>query len=125
MADLKTLVDRINRLLDEKAGIGGDIADLYQEAKSAGYVPKVLRKVIARMRADQSKLAEEDTLQGLYEDEIDGKTRRAVEMAAEGASAREIERETGIDQATVARSVSLKKKRETPAHDPATGEVAA
>jgi uncharacterized protein (UPF0335 family) len=113
MTDLKSLADRINRLLDEKAGIGADIGDIYQEAKSAGYVPKVLRKVIALTRMDQSKRAEEETLQGLYEAELDGPTRKAVELAAQGATSREIEQATGIDHATVARSVALKRKHAT------------
>jgi len=47
---LKSFFDRINRLMDEKAAISGDIADVFQEVKSAGYVPKVLRTVIRRAR---------------------------------------------------------------------------
>lgn len=126
MSDLKSIAERINRLLDDKAALGGDIGDLYQEAKSAGFVPKVLRKVISRARMDQNKLAEEETLQGLYEAELDGPTRKAVEMAAQGATSREIEQATGFDHATVARSVALKKSRatksETPGADPASEE---
>lgn len=110
---LKSFFDRINRLMDEKAALTGDIADVFQEVKSAGYVPKVLRTVIRRARADQSKLAEEDAIQELYEGALSGRERKAVEMAAAGATARDIEAATGIDQATVARSVSLKRKRET------------
>lgn len=118
---LKSLFDRINRLLDEKAALTADIADVFQEVKSAGYIPKVLRTVIRRARADQSKLAEEDAIQELYESALTGRQRKAVEMAASGATAREIEQETGMDQATVARSVSLKRKRETKSnHNAAT-----
>ena len=36
---LKSLADRIERLMDERDGIQGDIRDIYAEAKSAGYVP--------------------------------------------------------------------------------------
>lgn len=111
---LKSLADRIEKLMDERDGIQGDIRDVYAEAKSAGYVPKVLRKAITRKRMDPSKRDEEDTILDLYEDALSPKMRRAVEMARSGASARQIERETGIDQATVARSVSLNKKSETP-----------
>lgn len=112
-AKLKSLAERIERLMDEKDGIGADIRDIYTEAKSAGYVPKVLRKAITRKRMDPSKRNEEDAILELYEGALDGKTRRAVSMAAQGATARQIEAETGIDQATVARAVSLKKRRET------------
>lgn len=110
---LKSLADRIETLMDERDGIQSDIRDIYTEAKSAGYVPKVLRKAITRKRMDPDKRSEEDTILDLYEGALSPKMRRAVEMARSGASAREIETETGIDQATVARSVSLNKKAET------------
>jgi uncharacterized protein (UPF0335 family) len=123
-ARLKSLVERIERLMDERDGLGEDIRDVFTEVKSAGYVPKVLRKVIVRRRMDPSKRAEEDSWQEMYESALDGPTRKALTMAASGATARQIEAETGIDQATVARSVSLKKRRETePPHDPKTGEI--
>lgn len=124
MADnrLKSLAERIERLMDERDGIQGDIRDIYAEAKSAGYVPKVLRKAITRKRMDPSKRDEEDTILDLYEGALSGPMRKAVAMAAEGASARAIEEATGIDQATVARSVSLNKKSETDDTPLCTGE---
>ena len=110
---LKSLADRIERLMDERDGIQSDIRDIYTEAKSAGYVPKVLRKAITRKRMDPDKRSEEDTILDLYEDALSPSMRRAVAMAAKGATSREIETETGIDHATVARSVALNKKSET------------
>lgn len=110
---LKSLAERIERLMDERDGIQSDIRDIYAEAKSAGYVPKVLRKAITRKRMAPDKRDEEDTILDLYEDALSPSMRKAVEMAARNASAREIEAATGIDQATVARSVSLNKKSET------------
>lgn len=110
---LKSLAERIERLMDERDGIQADIRDIYTEAKSNGYVPKVLRKAITRKRMDPSKRDEEDTILELYEGALSGKMRRAVQMAARGATAREIEEETGIDHATVARSVALNKKSAT------------
>lgn len=122
---LKSLFDRINRLLDDKAALTADIGDVFQEVKSAGYIPKVLRTVIRRARADQSKLAEEDAIQELYEGALTGRQRKAVEMAASGATAREIEQATGMKRSVVSRSVPLEKSRGTkPAqHDPETGEI--
>lgn len=112
-AQLKSLAERIERLMDERDGIQSDIRDIYTEAKSAGYVPKVLRKAITRKRMDPSKRDEEDAVLELYEGALSGPQRRAVAMAAQGASSREIEQETGLDHATVARSVALNKKSET------------
>ena len=111
---LKSLADRIETLMDERDGIQSDIRDIYTEAKSAGYVPKVLRKAITRKRMDPDKRSEEDTILDLYEDALSPSMRRAVQMAKAGATSREIETETGIDHVTVTRSVSLNKKSETP-----------
>jgi hypothetical protein len=62
---------------------------------------------------DPDKRSEEDTILDLYEDALTPSMRRAVQMAKSGATSREIETETGIDHATVARSVALNKKSET------------
>lgn len=47
---LRLLVERIERLEDEKKGIGDDINDVYQEVKSVGYDVKVTRQII-KLRA--------------------------------------------------------------------------
>jgi uncharacterized protein (UPF0335 family) len=114
-AKLKSLAERINRLLDEKQGIGADIADIFLEAKSAGYVPKVLRKAIARQRMEPAKRQEEDSILELYEAALDGPTRKALDMAAHGATARQIESATGISRSAVSRSVPLQNDGGTTA----------
>lgn len=111
---LKSLADRINRLLDERDAIKADVADIYQEAKSAGYVPKILRKVIARARMDADKRREEDELLEMYEAAMDGPTRMAVELARAGKTAREIEEATGIDHSVVAQDIALHGKPGRP-----------
>ena len=55
---LKSITERINHLEDEKKTIAGDIAEIYAEAKSAGYNPKALRVIIRKQRADAKKAAE-------------------------------------------------------------------
>lgn len=51
---LRLLIERIERLEEEKKGIGDDIKDVYSEAKSAGFDTKILRAVIRlrKMRPD-------------------------------------------------------------------------
>lgn len=44
---LRLLIERIERLEEEKKGIADDVRDVYLEAKSQGYDPKIMRKVIA------------------------------------------------------------------------------
>lgn len=47
---LRLLIERIERLNEEKKGIGDDIRDVYSEAKAHGYDTKIIRAVI-RLRA--------------------------------------------------------------------------
>ena len=63
---LRLLIERIERLEEEKKGIADDIKDVYSEAKAVGYDPKILRTVIRlrRMRADER--AQQDALIDTY-----------------------------------------------------------
>lgn len=132
-ARLKSIADRINRLMDERDGIASDIRDLYAEAKSDGYIPKALRKAIARMRMDADKLAEEDDLLELYEAAL-GRVGKAMAAVRAGATLDEAAKANGIDRATLARARAVAKQREnataakadenaTPPHDAETGEL--
>lgn len=57
-AQLKAIVDRINRLEDDKKAIGDDIRDIYAEAKNNGYNPAALRVIIRKQRQEAKKAAE-------------------------------------------------------------------
>lgn len=54
---LRLLIERIERLEEEKKGIADDIKDVYQEAKAVGYDAKIIRKVIQlrAMRPDDRR----------------------------------------------------------------------
>jgi uncharacterized protein (UPF0335 family) len=54
---LRLLIERIERLTEEKRGLMDDIKDVYLEAKSAGYDPKAMRQVvrIRKMKPDDRK----------------------------------------------------------------------
>jgi uncharacterized protein (UPF0335 family) len=54
---LRLLIERIERLEEEKKGIGDDIKDVYNEAKMTGYDSKILRAVIRlrKMKPDDRK----------------------------------------------------------------------
>jgi uncharacterized protein (UPF0335 family) len=69
---LRSIVERVERLEEEKKALAGDIRDIFQEAKSAGFDVKVLRKVLSLRKLDQAALQEQDTLLDLY--------RRALEV---------------------------------------------
>lgn len=63
---LRSLVDRIERLNEEKAAIASDIKDIYAEAKSAGFDPKVLRLVIRLRKLEPAEVEEQETLSQVY-----------------------------------------------------------
>jgi uncharacterized protein (UPF0335 family) len=52
---LKSILERINRLEDDKAAISTDIREVYLEAKGNGYNPKALRVVVRKQREDAEK----------------------------------------------------------------------
>jgi uncharacterized protein (UPF0335 family) len=63
---LKSLVERIEKLEEEKSAIGSDIKDVYGEAKGTGFDTKTLRKLIRLRKMDDEKRREEDELLELY-----------------------------------------------------------
>lgn len=49
---LRLLIERIERLEEEKRGIGDDIKDVYLEAKATGYDPKIIRQILRLRRME-------------------------------------------------------------------------
>jgi uncharacterized protein (UPF0335 family) len=63
---LRLLIERIERLAEEKQGIADDIKDVYAEAKAVGYDPKILRAVIRLRKMKPDDRAEMETLLDTY-----------------------------------------------------------
>ena len=63
---LKTIIERIERLEEEKAGIAGDIKEIYAEAKGNGFDTKAIRKIISLRKKDFSERQEEEAVLELY-----------------------------------------------------------
>lgn len=63
---LQQLIQRIERLEDEKASLAIDIKEVYSEAKSMGFDPKIIKKVISIRAKDAAKVAEEQALLDTY-----------------------------------------------------------
>lgn len=63
---LRSLIERIERLEEEKKALGSDIKDIYAEAKSAGFDTKVMRKLITERRQEPATIAEVMTLMDVY-----------------------------------------------------------
>ena len=67
---IKALVERIEKLEEEKAAIAEDIKEVYAEAKGNGFDPKIIKKVIARRKQDAQKRAEEQAVLATYMDAL-------------------------------------------------------
>ncbi len=63
---LRSLVERIERLEEERKALGADIRDIYTEAKSAGFDVKVMRQLIRLRRQEPQAVEEQETLLDLY-----------------------------------------------------------
>ena len=63
---LRSLVERIEKLEEEKKAIAGDIKEVYAEAKANGFDTKVMRKVISLRKKDSAERAEEEAILDLY-----------------------------------------------------------
>jgi uncharacterized protein (UPF0335 family) len=65
---LKSFVERIERLEEEKQTISDDIKDVYAEAKGNGFDVKILRQVIRIRKQDKSEREEMEALQAMFAD---------------------------------------------------------
>jgi uncharacterized protein (UPF0335 family) len=63
---LKSIVERIERLEEEKKAISEDIKDIYAEAKGNGYDVKALREIVRLRKQDPNERAEEETILETY-----------------------------------------------------------
>ncbi len=68
---LRTVVERIERLEEEKAAITADIREVYAEAKGAGFNAKILRQLVRLRRLDQADRREQEAMLELYKRALD------------------------------------------------------
>jgi uncharacterized protein (UPF0335 family) len=63
---LKSIIDRLERLDVEKTEIMEGIKEVLAEAKGNGFDPKIIKKVVALRKKDRAKRQEEDAIMDLY-----------------------------------------------------------
>ena len=76
---LRSLIERIERLEEERRTLAADIKEVYGEAKGSGFDTKIMRQLIRLRRMDKDDLDEQETLLDIY--------KRALGMLPEAASA--------------------------------------
>jgi uncharacterized protein (UPF0335 family) len=63
---LRSLVERIERLEEERKSLGSDIKDIFAEAKSAGFDVKVMRQIIRLRKLEPAEVEEQEALLDVY-----------------------------------------------------------
>ena len=63
---LRSFIQRVERLEEEKAALGADIREIYAEAKANGFDPKIMRQVVRLRKMDKSDRQEQEALLDLY-----------------------------------------------------------
>ena len=76
---LRSFIERIERLEEEKRALSGDIKEVYAEAKGTGFDTKIMRQLIRIRRMDKDDYDEQETLLDIY--------KRAIGMSPEAPAA--------------------------------------
>ncbi len=63
---LRSIIERIERLEEERKSLADDIKDIFAEAKSAGFEVKVIRQIIRLRKQEPAEVEEQETLLDLY-----------------------------------------------------------
>ena len=63
---LRSIIERIERLEEEKKSLADDIKDVYAEAKANGFDTKALRKIVAIRKQDQNERLEQEAVLDTY-----------------------------------------------------------
>ena len=63
---LRSFMERIERLEEERRALSGDIKEVYAEAKGTGFEPKIMRQIIKIRKMDKDEVDEEESLLDLY-----------------------------------------------------------
>ena len=63
---LRSFLERIERLEEERTGLTADIREVYAEAKGSGFDTKIMRQIVRLRKMDKADLQEQETLLDLY-----------------------------------------------------------
>lgn len=63
---LRSIIERVERLEDERKALGEDIRDIFTEAKSAGFDVKIVKQLIKLRKQEPAEVEEQETLLDIY-----------------------------------------------------------
>ena len=67
---LRTLIERVERLEEEKAALTADLREVYSEAKGQGFDTKIMRQVVRLRKLDRADFQEREAILDLYMDAL-------------------------------------------------------
>lgn len=109
---LKSFIERVERLEEERTALTADIREVYAEAKGQGFDTKIMRQVVRLRKMESADRQEQEAMRDLY-------------MSALGMLADTPLGQASITKATVEalHKMPARRKKPLPPHDPETGEV--
>lgn len=69
-AELKSIIERVERLEAEKAGLSEDIKEVFTESKSKGFDNKIVKQIIRLRKMDKADRQEQEALLELYKEAV-------------------------------------------------------
>jgi len=79
---LRSFIERIERLEEEKRALSGDIKEIYAEAKGTGFEPKIMHQIVKIRKMDKDEVVEEESLLDLYKRALGMMPEAAIETQA-------------------------------------------
>src|SRR5262249_53255564 len=79
---LRSFIERIERLEEEKRALSGDIKEVYAEANGTGFEPKIMRQIVKIRKMDEDEVVEEESLLDLYKRALGMMPEAAIETQA-------------------------------------------
>lgn len=63
---LRSIIERVENLEEQRAALSGDVKDIFTEAKSAGFDVKIIRQLIKVRKMDPAEVEEQETMLDIY-----------------------------------------------------------
>jgi len=63
---LRSVIERVERLEEERSALAGDIKDIFSEAKSAGFDVATIKNIIRLRKKEPNEIEEQETLLDVY-----------------------------------------------------------
>lgn len=117
---LKSFVERLERLDEERKAISDDMKDIFQEIKSVGYDAPTVRKILALRKQDAADRAEQETLLDTYKHALG--MDKAVAAVLSGTTLRQAAAEHGVSKSALHRRAAA-AQAPLPPHNAKTGEI--